>query len=199
MADNIETPIVEPVVTQAEKPVVEPVVIKFEDFTPEQQAFIDRERTKASKTAREHAIKDPELISKAKELVESEARMTVEQKYEKMLADLSLRENSLIVKDKLRAGGVAEEAIEDVLGLLVNADAEKTLSNTDKFLATFKSAVEGAVSTKMQTAMKTIEKPKVTPPVTKAYKDMSYAERQTLKETDPTRFYAEMKAVSSKI
>ena len=215
MPDPITAPSANPIVPPTVPPVVPavpavpdatppitpaiPKEVKFEDLTPEVQKYIDQERTRASKTATEKALKDPKLIAIAKAQALAEANMTAEEKMAKMVADISLRENKLDAKDLLRTGGVAEDAIESILDMLVSDNKEQSIANTENFLKNFKSAVDSAVSTKLQTNLKNMPKPKTVALSDKAYKDMTYEERTELKKLDPVRFERELKASSTRI
>ena len=174
-----------------------PVV--FSELSPEIQKYIDQERTKASKTARENASKDPDILAKVKQSVEDEAKLTVEQLYAKKLDELTIHENTLNAKELLHNGGLDDDDITDIIPLIVSKDSDKTKENAEKFVNAFNSAVEKNVSTQMQNKLKQTFKPKTPVSISKDFKDLTYSERLELSKTDPARFKIESTASSAHI
>jgi len=199
--NNKTEPTGEPVVKET-NPITKETEVKpivFSELSPEIQRFIDQERTKASKTARENAVKDPTVIAKVKQEVEQEATLSAEEKYAKKLSELSIYENKLEATEKLRDTGLNGEDISQVIDLLVSSDKDKTLLNTQKFIDVFKLAVEKNVSVKMQENLKNTFKPKTPISSTKAFKDMDYNERLELQKTNPAQFKKEAEAFRQRI
>jgi valyl-tRNA synthetase len=137
------------------------MTLKKEDFTDEIwadiQADIDRERLKASDTARKNAKKDAELDIEAKihEAVEAERaklEMNEQQKLEverKQIEDsrkaLAADRKSLAATKKLIASGFPEESIEAVLPLFVSLDDKAFDSAVDSFISVNQALVKTQV------------------------------------------------------
>lgn len=195
----VETPIVDDV------PNVFNLDLLTDDFNIESlpaslKSILDRERTKASKTARDKAINDPEVLSKARSLVEKEVTLTTEQKLQKMLEDVQLRENRVEAKSILADLGLNPEETEEVLVALVDKDKDNTVTRVTSYKSMITAMVASQVEKKIKESVDNTPKPKTTPPAdSKAFKDMNYEERRALKEKNPSRFNTETKAIKPRI
>lgn len=173
--------------------------INFNDLPDEIKQYIDGERTRASKKARARALRDPELLEKAKQMVAEEAELTAEQKFQQLADELAYQKNQLLVEKQLQKSGIDVDEVEGLIDMLVTKDSEKTMENTEKFVTTMQSAIESAIAKQRKANLKDMPTPKNKVPKGKAFKDMNYKERQELKEADPERFKREMSAHSSKL
>lgn len=177
--------------------------VKWEELPEDVRKYIDRERTKASQTAREKAkrdaLKDPEVQQAIKAQLEEEARLTAEEKVARTLAEVARRENALDAREKLQKAGIIGEQLHTILDLVVSDDKVATLEKTDSFISTFTAMVDSATEAKTRELIKGTPKPKSSTTVTKAFKDMGFDERQALKEADPAKFKAEVAKLSRKI
>ena len=172
----------------------------IETLPKELKAIIDRERTKASKTARDKAIDDPELLSKARTAVEKEVTLTTEEKLQGMLDSVMLRENRVDAKSVLSDLGLSSEEMDGALELFVDKDKEATIARVTGYKGLLTAMVASQVEKKIKDSVDNTPKPKTNAPLTdKAFKDMSYEERRALREKNPTRFEKEMKAMKPRI
>lgn len=180
-----------------------PEEVKFEDLPEEVRKFIDRERTKASKTAREkarrEALEDPELKKSIREQLEKEANMSAEEKIQEMANSIAKRENRLDAKERLQDAGLKGDELTDILELVVSEDRESTMAKTDRFVRLFKSSLDSALEAKTKELVKGTPKPKSNSAPAKSFKDMSFDERAQLKKSDPARYEAEMKKSRTRI
>lgn len=180
-----------------------PEEIKFEDLPPEVQKFVDRERLRASTTAREkakrEALNDPDIKNAIKAELEAEATLTAEQKVERRLKEAQTIENRALAREKLVNGGFVGDALEEILSLVVSDDVEATNAKVDKFLNVVKNAVESESERRTREALRKTPKPVVNSTNTKEFKDMGFEERMKLRETDPQRYNAEMEKLRVKI
>lgn len=189
--------------TQATEPNQTTEEIKFEDLAPEVQKFIDRERGKASMTAREKAkrdaLKDPDIRKALQEELEAEATLTAEQKVERRLREAQTIENRAIAREKLVESGITGEELSEILELVVTDDQEATLAKVEKFAGVVKKAVEKEQERNTRKALQQTPKPKSQNTETKDFKDMGFEERMRLKEADPAKYKAEMEKLRTKI
>ena len=189
--------------TQATEPNQTTEEIKFEDLAPEVQKFIDRERGKASTTAREKAkrdaLKDPDVRKALQEELEAEATLTAEQKVERRLREAQTIENRAIAREKLVESGITGEELSEILELVVTDDQEATLAKVEKFAGVVKKAVEKEQERNTRKALQQTPKPKSQNTETKDFKDMGFEERMRLKEADPAKYKAEMEKLRTKI
>lgn len=189
--------------TQATEPNQSTEEIKFEDLAPEVQRFIDRERGKASMTAREKAkrdaLKDPDVRKALQEELEAEATLTAEQKVERRLREAQTIENRAIAREKLVESGITGEELSEILELVVTDDQEATLAKVEKFAGVVKKAVEKEQERNTRKALQQTPKPKSQNTETKEFKDMGFEERMRLKEADPAKYKAEMEKLRTKI
>lgn len=189
--------------TQATEPNQTTEEIKFEDLAPEVQKFIDRERGKASMTARENAkrdaLKDPDIRKALQEELEAEATLTAEQKVERRMKEAQTIENRAIAREKLVESGITGEELSEILELVVTDDQEATLAKVEKFAGVVKKAVEKEQERNTRKALQQTPKPKSQNTETKDFKDMGFEERMRLKEADPAKYKAEMEKLRTKI
>lgn len=189
--------------TQATEPNQTTEEIKFEDLAPEVQKFIDRERGKASMTAREKAkrdaLKDPDVRKALQEELEAEATLTAEQKVERRMKEALTIENRAIAREKLVESGITGEELSEILELVVTDDQEATLAKVEKFAGVVKKAVEKEQERNTRKALQQTPKPKSQNTETKDFKDMGFEERMRLKEADPAKYNAEMEKLRTKI
>ena len=127
--------------------------INFEELTPELQAYIDQERTKASKSAYANAEKklrkDANFINDIRHAIEEEARLSGEEKLAKE-RELFLEEqrqfnrqrNLFQVESQLSKAGFDGEQIDKFSKFLVSEDEETTLNHVNDFLTTYRSTFE---------------------------------------------------------
>lgn len=121
-----------------------------EENQKEVMSLIDKERTKASKSATENArakfLQDEsiykELEPKFKEKFEKEAQMSAEDKYaqrEKELEErtnkLQFDENSILVKKTFVEKGLNDDYFEKSKDFIVSSNKEQTKTNLDKFFS----------------------------------------------------------------
>ena len=189
--------------TQATEPNQTMEEIKFEDLSPEIQKFIDRERGKASMTAREKArrdaLKDPDIRKTLQDELEAEATLTAEQKVERRLKEALTIESRALAREKLVDNGITGEELSEILELVVTDDKDATLARVDKFAGVVKKALEKEQERNTRKALQNTPKPKTQTTETKDFKDMGFEERMKLKEADPAKYKAEMEKLRTKI
>lgn len=177
--------------------------LTFDDLDDDTKKLVDRERTKASKTAREKAMReakdDPDIRKAIRAELEAEAKLSAEERVEKTLKEISLRENRLDAREKLVTAGLVGDALSEMLEILVTADREGTIARVDKFLEVYNTSVASTVDTKLRENVKNTPKPRPSSTVTKKFSEMSFDERVALKETDPKRYEEELKKSKSSI
>ncbi len=189
--------------TQATEPNQSTEEIKFEDLSPEIQKFIDRERGKASMTAREKAkrdaLKDPDVRKALQEELEAEATLTAEQKVERRMKEALTIENRALAREKLVDSGITGEELSEILELVVTDDKDATLARVDKFAGVVKRTLEKEQERNTRKALQNTPKPRTQTTETKDFKDMGFEERMKLKEADPAKYKAEMEKLRTKI
>lgn len=179
---------------------VEPKEIVFDELDDNIKKFIDRERTKASKTAREHALKDPKIREKLRSELEAEAKLTAEQKLQIEMEKVSRKTNELTAREYLmKNGNLSGDDLDTALTFVVSTDEAETLSKVESYVTSLQKIINSATEKKVQEIMKSQPKPKTQKTVTKAFKDMNYNERLELKQADPSRYKAEMDKIKTRI
>lgn len=179
---------------------VEPKEIVFDELDDNIKKFIDRERTKASKTAREHAFKDPKIREKLRAELEAEAKLTAEQKLQIEMEKVSRKANELTAREYLmKNGNLSGDDLDTALTFVVSTDEAETLSKVESYVTSLQKIINSATEKKVQEIMKSQPKPKTQKTVTKAFKDMNYNERLELKQADPSRYKAEMDKIKTRI
>lgn len=144
--------------------------INFDDLTPELQAYIDQERTKASKSAYANAEKklrkDANFINDIRHAIEEEARLSGEEKLAKE-RELFLEEqrqfnrqrNLFQVESQLSKAGFDGEQIDKFSKFLVSEDEETTLNHVNDFLTTYRSTFEQQLAEQKKQLLKATPTP----------------------------------------
>lgn len=199
----IEEKVIDPVVDNQTKDVKPEVELKFEDLDPEIQKFVDRERNRASMTAREKAkrdaLSDTDIRNAIKSELEAEATLTVEQKLERRSKEIDLKSNRLEAREKLVAGGLVGDDLGEALELVVGDTIEQTLARVEKFLSVVKKTTQSEVEKQTREALRKTPKPQTQASITKDFKEMGFEDRMALKEKDYPRYKAEMEKLRTKI
>lgn len=181
----------------------EPTPFDPTTLSPEALAWVDRQRTNASKTARKNAkeelLKDPEVLKD----IERRANMTAEEKIklqEDILIakqrEIALKENSFIVRDAISGLGLDHDAQSYITNLLVKEDADITGKETKLFVDTFDKLVNAKVDAIIKEKYKDNLPPKEgDAPKRKALKDMTYNEIIEFKAKDPEAYAREIKNI----
>ena len=199
----VENPITIPVIIPETPATLPTEEIKFEDLAPNIQKFVDRERTKASTTARDKALRDalhnPDIQKAIKTELEAEATLTAEQKLERRSKELDLKSNKVDAREKLVAGGLVGEDLNEALEIVVSDDPVTTQARVDKFLNVIKKAVTSESERSKRESLRNTPKPNTGVTVTKEFKDMNFEERIKLRDIDPTKYKLEMDKLRTKI
>lgn len=177
--------------------------IVFDELDDDVKRFIDQQRTQASKTAREKAlrdaVKDPDIQKAIRAQLEEEAKLSAEERVAQKERAIAERENRIEAREKLVDAGITGEDLTKVLQFVVSDSKESTLEKTQAFIDTFTAMVESATTAKTRELIKGTPKPKTNATVTKEFKDMDSNEREALKKADPARFKAEVEKNSKRI
>lgn len=199
--ENVVNP--EPKGAEPTNPTPKKKEIVFDELDDDVKAFIDQQRTQASRTAREKAlrdaVKDPEIKKAIRTEIEEEAKLSAEEKVRQREQQISLRENRIEAREKLIAAGITGEGLVKVLDFVVTDDKDTTLSKTETFVNTFTAMVASAAEAKTKELIKQTPKPKTNVTVPKEFKEMTFEERKNLMETDPARYKAELAKITSRI
>jgi len=119
-----------------------------EEQIAEINAEIDRERTKASDTARKNAKKEfdtqvPDLISQAVEVERQKLEMSEQEKLEaerkanaEVLAQVKAEKKALVAQKKLLSAGFDDASIEAVLPLFTSLNDDVFEPSVDSFIET---------------------------------------------------------------
>jgi len=173
--------------------------VVFDELDDSIKRFIDQERTKASKTAREKAVKDPQLRESIRQQLKKEAQMSAEEKLRIQEEEIMKKTSELSAREYLmKEGNLFGEDLEDGLAFVVSTDKDATLAKSEKYVETLNKMITKATQREV-TRLTKQPKPKTKSTQPKAFKDMSFDERVKLKEADPARYKAEMAKVQSKI
>ena len=148
-----------------------------DDFTEEQwaeiQADIDRERTKASRTARTNALKETqsEMEERIREAIELErtkleadeqGKLEIERKViEKAQAELAVERKTLKATKKLVSAGFSDEEVETLLPTFIAVDDKSLDSAVDNFIKVSEARVKHQVDSVKETLLDN-----ATPPAT---------------------------------
>lgn len=135
------------------------------NLSPEMQAFVDKERTRAAKTAAKNARTqlegDDEFLTSMRERIEREQNLTVEEKMAARDLEIKqredailLRENNLLTVKSLMDGGIASEEADKLASLLTTTDADASTENVENFLALFDKALTTGVEKMKQELLK---------------------------------------------
>jgi len=197
----IEEVVAEPVIdTTVTNPEPE---IRFEDLTPSQQKYVDQERNKASKTAREKtrrdALTDPDIRKAISAELEAEATLTAEQKVERRLQEAYTIENRSLAREKLVENGIIGDDLTEILEMVVTPNAEATMAKVDKFVNIVKNRLKVEEAQRTRKSLLNTPVPHNAPTETKPFKEMSWDERSKLKDTDHARYLKEMDKLRTKI
>lgn len=176
----------------------EDLTIREEDLTPEVRSFLDRERTRASKTARENALReavsDPTVVEAIKTKLEEEARKSAEEKLLEREQALTAKENRIQAKEMFSNANISSEIVESLLDISLGSDIESTKTRTQKIIDSLNS-----IQNKTKESVETELKKNLNPPLgtggsqTKTFAEMNEDERLKLKKEDPQRFSNEIK------
>lgn len=165
--------------------------IKFEELSPEVQAYIDRERSRASQTAYANAEKklksDNDFISSIRSAIEEEAKLSGEEKLAKERETLQaemkqfrMDQNKFAAKSKLLEAGMNNEQVEKFTSFLVAEDAETTTNRVNEFLETYKTTFEDQLAQ----AKKQLLKETPTPQTGGSVSDEAHYKAEFKKATD---------------
>jgi len=174
--------------------------VVFDELPDEIKKYIDRERTRASKTAREHALSDPQLRETIKTELEREAQMSAEEKLQAREKEIMKKSSELSAREYLmKNGNLFGDNLESALDFVVTTDKNETLARSEKYVQTLQKMVEVATDVKVKELLKAQPKPQRSGKTNKAFKDMSFDERLKLKQTDPSRYNTEMQKTKARI
>jgi hypothetical protein len=203
MAGTDPATIVVPVPIVAPAPAtVEEVV--FDTLPDNVKKFIDQERTKASKTSRDKALKDalndPDIVKAISTKIQEEATLTAEQKLSQREKAAALKENRMEAREILVASGIVSKEEQDkVLNLIVGDKLEETVERATTFVTLFNATVASETERKTKGLLKDTPKPQTSPTTVKPFKDMGFGEREELKAKDPARYEMELAKTRSRI
>lgn len=124
---------------------------------PELLSYIDQQRTQASQTAYNNALKklenDTDFVGRIRSQIEEEARMSGEEKLklerEKLENDrksLLLDRNKLTATNLLGSKGIVGEQAEAFIPFLVSENSEVTQTNVNNFLNHYTNVLDNQVS-----------------------------------------------------
>lgn len=128
---------------------------------PELASYIDQQRTQASLTAYNNAVKklesDSEFVGRIRSQIEEEARMTGEEKLkiereklEQERKSLLLDKNKLTATNMLNSKGIVGEQADAFLPFLVSENPDTTNSNVTNFINHYTNLLDSQVSTAKQ-------------------------------------------------
>lgn len=128
---------------------------------PELSSYIDQQRTQASQTAFNNALKklesDENFINGIRSKIEEEARLSGEEKLklerEKLEMDrkaILLDRNKLTATNLLNSKGIVGEQVNAFLPFLVSENSELTETNVTNFLNHYTSTIDTQISTMKQ-------------------------------------------------
>lgn len=153
------------------------VTLNKEDFTEEQweaiMADIDRERLRASETARKNARKEfeREFDERLREALEEERRKlemseaekieAERQKLEEFKRELEAERKRFQASKKLLAAGFPEESVEKLVTLFEGVKSEALDEALDTFIATNQSLIEQKVTSVKQELLNEVTPPQV--------------------------------------
>lgn len=148
-----ETPVVDPP--------ADPKPFDPSSLSAEAKAYVDKQRTNASKTAaknaREKLMNDDSFISSIRQRIEEENALSVEEKLQQEKDSLNKRENELLLKENtivtvgsLMEHGMSKEQADNLATVLTVTDGKISASNVDTFLTIFDDAVKAAVTAREQ-------------------------------------------------
>lgn len=140
-----------------ETPEAPTLTIDPDNLPADVQAIIDRERTKASQTARANALKDaakdPKIQAQVRAALEEEARMTAdervaqkERELEQKQLEIDVRRNTLTVESMLIGDGIEKESAIALAAALATADEKLSTKQAEAFIASFRTAVDTQVT-----------------------------------------------------
>ena len=167
--------------------------INFEELTPELQAYIDQERTKASKSAYANAEKklrkDANFINDIRHAMEEEARLSGEEKLAEQ-RQFNRQRNLFQVESQLSKAGFDGEQIDKFSKFLVSEDEETTLNHVNDFLTTYRSTFEQQLAEQKKQLLKATPTPQTGESVGR--EDHYKAEYEKAKQTGDATYMARL-------
>ncbi len=126
--------------------------------------------------------------------------MSAEEKLQAREQDLMKKTSELSAREYLmKEGNLFGTDLESALEFVVTTNTDETLAKSQKYVQTLQKIVETATDSKVKELIKGQPKPQTKGTHGKAFKDMSFDERVQLKNADPSRYYAEMDKLKTRI
>jgi len=176
----------------------EPAPAPIKEFDPstlsdDVKRYLDKERTRASQTARANALKeavnDPTIVKTIGEKLQQEANKSVEERILEREKAISRRENKLMARDILSPCGISGEELENMLDIIVVDDAELTKAHAKTAMESILKVANASVQKTLASQMSSLNPPpKALGATSKAFKDMTYLEQLDFKKRDPSGY-----------
>lgn len=132
-------------------------------LSPEAMAWVDRQRTQASQTARANArkdlMKDETFLAEIRNAMQPQVQKTMEEQMHDQIESLNKRLAQSEVKGILTSAGIPAEQIQNYVDLFADGDIDGSIQRTNNFVSVFKTSVQSMMDAQHQQAVREMPTP----------------------------------------
>ena len=132
-------------------------------LSPEAMAWVDRQRTQASQTARANArkdlMKDESFLAEVRNTMQPQVQRTVEEQTNEKITSLTRRLAASEVKSVLTAGGIPADKIQECVDMFAGDDIDESVRKASNFVSMLTTSVQSMVDAQQQQAVRNMPTP----------------------------------------
>lgn len=190
MPNQATEPTVQTTQTVQTEPTQNSGVFDPSTLSPEALAWVDRQRTQASQTARANAkkdlMKDENFLNEVRGNLQPQVQQTVEQQMQTTLNELQM-ERSQVRVERILNGVVPADQMDFYVGMLASSDIESSVARATDFVNNFNNTIQTRVSQMQQQAVQSMPTPQVGGSQITEQERLQSAFDQAKKDTSPKK------------
>lgn len=132
-------------------------------LSPEAMAWVDRQRTQASQTARANArkdlLKDESFLNEVRKSMQPQVQQTVEQQMQGQISDLNKRLATSEVMRILSGANIPAEQMTTYVELFANEDIDASIQRATNFVSAFTTSLQTFRDAQQQQAVQNMTTP----------------------------------------
>lgn len=145
-------------------------------LSAEALAWVDRQRTQASQTARANArkdlLKDEKFLNEVRSNMQPQVQQTVEQQMQAQMSAMSKRLSTSEVSRILTNGGIPNNQLDAYVEMFASEDIDSSIQRATNFVSTFNTTLQSMRDVQQQQAIQNMTTPHTS--------SVSVSEQQTL-------------------
>ena len=132
-------------------------------LSPEALAWVDRQRTQASQTARANArrdlMKDESFLNEVRQTMQTQVQQTVEQQMQSQISQLNRRVATSEVTRILSGAKIPTEQMPTYIELFVNDDIDASIQKATNFVSAFTTSLQSMQEAQQQSDIRNMTTP----------------------------------------